>query len=209
MWSDPARCNVSLEIETKFAVEAFAPIRTALCRVGGERISCVFEENIVLDTPEGALRQRGMLLRLRRDAAGRITLKLPVAASAGKGLKVRQELETGVGDVAVVETILAHLGYVPALRYEKVRETWHLPDVEVCLDLLPFGRYLEIEGRAEAIAPTAASMSLSMDAALTATYHDLYQQYLRAQGLPPGDSFVFSPDARRDALAALAAGIEL
>lgn len=209
MSSGPARRNVGLEIETKFVLEAFGPIREALRHAGATRCSCVFEENVVCDTPQHDLRRRGVLLRLRRDAAGRITLKLPAEAPAGSGLKVRQELETGVADVAVVETILGVLGYPPSLRYEKVRETWHLSDVEICLDLLPFGRYLEIEGPAESIAPTAAILSLSMEAALTATYHDLYQEYLTARGFALAESFVFSPDARRELLAALAAGQEL
>lgn len=195
-----------LEIETKFAVADFAPVRDALGRAAARRLSRVFEENIVLDTPAGDLRRRGMLLRLRRDAAGRMTLKLPAETAAGAGLKVRQELETGVADVTVLETIFGHLGYRPSLRYEKVRETWRLGDVEVCLDRLPFGRYLEIEGPAAAIPEAASVLGLSMEDALTATYHDLYQAYRVAQGLPPADSFVFSPAERRELLAALAAG---
>jgi len=195
---------VALEIETKFVLTDFASVRAALARAGGARLSRVFEENLVLDTPAGDVRRRGMVLRLRRDAVGRVTLKLPVEASAGKGLKVRQELETGVADVAVLETIFGHLGYRPALRYEKVRETWQWHDVAVCLDRLPFGRYLEIEGPAGSIPPAAAVLGLSMDRALTATYHELFQAYLAVKGLPPADSFVFSPAERRELLACLA-----
>jgi len=197
---------VALEIETKFAVTDFAPVREALGRSAGRRLSCVFEENLVLDTPAGDLRRQGMLLRLRRDGAGRITLKLPATASAGAGFKVRQEFETGVADVSVLETILGHLGYRPALRYEKVRETWRVGEVEVCLDRLPFGRFLEIEGPAAALPDMAVRLGLSMEDALTATYHDLYQAHRTALGLPPGESFVFSPEDRRELLAALAAG---
>lgn len=195
-----------LEIETKFAVEAFEPVRDALARAGGTRLSRLFEENLVLDTPDGTLHRRGMLLRLRRDEAGRLTLKLPALGAAPAGLKVRQELETGVADMAVLETVLGHLGFHPALRYEKVRETWRLGSVLVCLDLLPFGRFLEIEGPAEAIAQTADSLDLSMGQALTATYHDLFQAHLARLGLPLTDSFVFAPQIRRELLASLADG---
>jgi adenylate cyclase class 2 len=197
---------MAVEIETKFAVSSFGTVREALTRAGGRLLSRVFEENLVLDTGEGALRRQGMLLRLRRDGRGRVTLKLPAAGEKSPGLKIRPEFETEVADLDVLKTIFGHLGYRPALCYEKIRETWDVGDAHVCLDRLPFGRYLEIEGTRDAIPRVAAALGLSMDAALTATYHDLFQAYLAACGLPPADSFVFDPPLRRELLAALADG---
>ncbi|WP_428558428.1 MAG: class IV adenylate cyclase [Solidesulfovibrio sp. DCME] len=189
------------EIESKFAVDGFAPVRAALAAAGGERLSRWFEENIVLDTADGDLRRRDILLRLRRDAAGKVTLKLPAAVPGNPAIKIRREIETGVGDLAALEAIFAALGYLPRLRYEKVRETWRLGPVLVCLDRLPYGRFVEIEGPAPDIAAAAASLGLSMAAATAKTYHDLYQDHLAASGLPPADSFVFTPQGRREALA--------
>jgi adenylate cyclase, class 2 len=200
---------MAMEIESKFALQTFGPVREGLIRAGARRQSRVFEENLVLDTPDGSLRRRGMLLRLRRDAVGRITLKLPAETSELAGLKVRQEFETEIADLDVLEAILGHLGYCPALRYEKLRETWLVAETHICLDLLPFGRYLEIEGSAASIPEVAASLGLSMGQALCATYHDLYQSHLAACGLPPADSFVFEPTKRRVMLAALADGRDL
>lgn len=194
---------MAVEIETKFALDSFAAVREALTRAGGRRLSRVFEENLVLDSPEGELRRRGVLLRLRRDEADRVTLKLPATQEGPAGLKIRQEFETEVADLAVLETIFRQLGYGAALRYEKIRETWDLGEVHVCLDRLPFGRYLEIEGPAPAIPRAAEALGLPMNAALTATYHDLYQSHLAAAGLPPADSFVFDPPLRRELLASL------
>jgi adenylate cyclase, class 2 len=199
---------MAVEIETKFALASFATVREALTRAGGRQVSRVFEENLVFDTADGALRRRDVLLRLRRDDLGRVTLKLPGAADGQGGLKVRQEFETEVADLDVLETIFRHLGYVPALRYEKIRETWELGEVHVCLDRLPFGRYLEIEGPGPAIAWAATRIGLSMEAALTSTYHELYRAHLAEAGLPPADSFVFDPPLRRELLASLAAGQE-
>ncbi len=195
--------GIAQEIETKFAVAAFGPVRQALERAGAARLWRRFEENVVLDTPDGTLRRRGLLLRLRRDASGKVTLKLPADAPEERGLKVRQEIETEVADLAALEAVFFHLGYRPFLRYEKVRETWRLDGVLVCLDELPFGLFLEIEGPAHAIARAAVRLGLSMDAALSQTYHDLYQAHLAARGLPPADSFVFDPDVRRHLLSNL------
>ena len=188
------------EIESKFAVQSFDAIREGLAGMGGVRLSRCFEENVVLDTPDAALRRRDVLLRLRRDASGRVTLKLPSQASPEAGIKIRREVETEVGDLAALEAIFAHLGYTPFLRYEKVRETWRADGMLVCLDLLPFGRYVEIEGTAEGIPELACRLGFSMEQAMSDTYHALHQAYRRAQGLPPENSFVFPPETRRQLL---------
>uniref|UniRef100_I2Q0W1 Adenylate cyclase, class 2 (Thermophilic) n=1 Tax=Desulfovibrio sp. U5L TaxID=596152 RepID=I2Q0W1_9BACT len=195
--------SMAEEIETKFAVEAFEPVREALAGVGAERLSRRFEENVVLDTSDGELRRREILLRLRRDASAKVTLKLPASAPAGQGLKVRQEIETEVADLDALQAVFFHLGYRPFLRYEKVRETWRLGPTLICLDELPFGLFLEIEGPADAIPGVAARLGLAMDAALADTYHALYRRHLAACHLPPADSFVFDADTRQALLADL------
>ncbi|MHC1710672.1 MAG: class IV adenylate cyclase [Solidesulfovibrio sp.] len=196
--------SVADEIETKFAVAAFEPIRRALTLAGGRFLSRRFEENVVLDTPGAALRHQDILLRLRRDASGKVTLKLPAKASEGSALKIRRELETEVADLSALEAIFGHLGYRPFLRYEKVRETWRVDAALVCLDELPFGLFLEIEGPGEAIPDVAGRLGLSMDRAMPQTYHELFQAHRKSHGLPPSDSFVFTPEARREILDNLA-----
>ena len=191
------------EIESKFVVTAFAPLREALLAAAGVRLSRVFEENIVFDTPDRRLRGRDVLLRLRRDGEGRVTLKLPSKNATASGIKIRHEIETTVADAAAMEAIFAGLGYTPALRYEKVRETWSLGDAHICLDRLPFGRFVEIEGTPAAIAAAAGHLGLSMREASSLTYHALYQNHLAQCGLPACDSFVFSPETRGDILADL------
>ena len=197
--------SIADEIETKFVVSDFDAVRRALSVACGLRQSRCFEENVVLDDAAGTLRGRGVLLRIRRDAGCKVTVKLPADGPERSGLKIRREIETEAADPVALEAIFAALGYAPFLRYEKVRETWQAGACLVCLDELPFGLYLEIEGPAEAIAPLAGRLGLSMEQALTETYHELHQQYRRRRNLPPETSFVFAPDARRRLLAELAA----
>ena len=49
------------------------------------------------------------------------------------------------------ERIIELLGYKLTAVYEKRREYWRLDDVEVVLDELPFGLFMEIEGTIETI----------------------------------------------------------
>ncbi|HTH51155.1 MAG TPA: class IV adenylate cyclase, partial [Pyrinomonadaceae bacterium] len=67
------------------------------------------------------------------------------------GFKQQTEFETEVSDVDAMENIIAKLGYTLAIVYEKHRKSWHLGNVEVVLDELPFGYYMEIEGEKDEI----------------------------------------------------------
>jgi len=56
-----------------------------------------------------------------------------------------------VSDVDATEHIIEKLGYRLFVVYEKHRKSWHFKDVEVVLDELPFGFFMEIEGSIEHI----------------------------------------------------------
>lgn len=188
------------ELEAKFAVESLEPLRRVLARAGRERKPPLFERNVVFDTPARDLLAKGQLLRLRRcGGASTLTWKRPSAQAAVEGVKAMEEVQTRVEDHDAMRSLLLGLGYAERFLYEKVRQVWTLKQAEVCLDLLPFGHYVEIEGDRESIPAAAALLGLPMGRAMALTYHDLFREHLAGQGLPPADSFVFS-DAQREAL---------
>lgn len=193
-----------LETEVKFVLEDLDSPRRRLVGEGALDRGLVFEENMVLDTPDGALRGRDVLLRLRR-AGGRavLTVKTRVEGPVPAGLKTRREIETGLGDFDEALEAFFALGYVPVLRYEKFRRTLSLPDLDICLDRLPFGSFVEFEGQPEAIARIVARLGLDPAKGLTATYHELHQAFRRGRGLSPQPSFVFAPEEREVLAASL------
>lgn len=179
-------------------------MRAVLIGLGAARLGLVFERNEVFDSgDQGRLREAGILLRLRlttrkrtatdrgEDLGGVLTLKLPPPPDAPQGFKVRREIETRVDDARSLRDILIGLGYAVTLRYEKVRETWRVGVTLVCLDRLPFGCFVEIEGLPDDIRVLAERLGLSAASASTATYHDLHLENLDRLGLPHEDSFVF------------------
>ena len=88
------------------------------------------------------------MLRLRR-VEGKATLTYKKALPTVSSIKQRREEETVVADPEAMEAILVALGFTPALVYEKRRQTWRLGKTEIVIDVLPFGLFMEIEGRVQ------------------------------------------------------------
>lgn len=188
------------EIEIKFQVSDFdvaARRLKSLAGEGGEHSRWHFEGNIVLDDQKNSLGARDWLLRLRTGLDQRLTLKLP-AEQQGTGLaKHRLEYEIVLDDAREAQAIFRHLGFDVRLRYEKFRQEWRLDEVTVCLDILPFGRFVEIEGPEDRIAEVAPGLGLDMAKATSMTYHELNRKHISESGLEPGDDFVFDLDELR------------
>ncbi|MDO9632283.1 MAG: class IV adenylate cyclase [Humidesulfovibrio sp.] len=199
-----------LEIEVKFLDVDHGALRQRLVALGAQCLGRWFESNVVFDDTQRSLKATGTLLRLR-EKSGRVVLTLKRAVddcssdsttdAARPNTKVCEETETDVADAKGMREILAGLGFIPALRYEKVREKWTLLGCEVCLDSLPFGDFLEIEGDEQDIDACIKALALPRDCASTATYHDLNRQHREAHGTPPDESFVFDDAAKSRLLA--------
>jgi adenylate cyclase class 2 len=136
------------------------------------------EVNVLFDTPDGDLRRGDAALRLRRAGTG-WTLTYKGRAEYAGGVKSREELEVEIDDGAVLAAILLRLGLSPARRYEKDRETWTRNGVLAALDHTPIGDFVELEGPAERLADTAASLGLDTDRAVERSYPALWDEYRR------------------------------
>jgi adenylate cyclase class 2 len=194
---------MATECEMKYLNPDLDAVREALRRLGGEPRGMVFEENLVLDDAVRTLKKRGMLLRLRRTGTETLlTVKLPAARDAA--CKVCSEHETRLSDLNETLAAMEALGYVPVFIYEKLRETWRFMDCTVCLDQLPFGECVEIEGEEKALRACATALGLDGVVSSKETYHALNQAWRRARNLPEDENFVFV-EPERSRLQALAA----
>jgi adenylate cyclase class 2 len=143
---------MAIEIEKKYRLDKkrIVELTAKLGELGAEFSTEVFEENYL--HRGGVLDERNAVLRLRK--IGDVTLltyKERVENQPESDFKHKTEFETVVSDVDATERIIEKLGYRLSVVYEKHRKTWHLGNVEVVLDELPFGLYMEIEGPIEDI----------------------------------------------------------
>ena len=132
------------EREIKFYIQDLEGIAERLHVCGADLTrSRTLEINLRLDTPAHDLYKTGRLLRLRQDDRARVTFK--ENARVEGGVIARTEFELTVDDFAAAQKLFEALGYQVVVSYEKYRRVYRLGDVEVVLDEMPFGNFVEIE----------------------------------------------------------------
>ena len=188
---------MALECELKYLGVDLDDLSCRLGDAGGESLGRYFESNLVFDYPDRSLKDAGILLRLReRQGQAVLTVKHPPKVDVPSSLKVFEEIETSVGDFATMRTALETVGFFVAFAYEKVREKWKYKECTICLDRLPFGDYVEIEGTETSVPVCAVALELCKMETSKATYHTLNIEYRRAASLEPDESFVFDDEVR-------------
>ncbi len=170
-----------IETEVKFNLSDVQSIRERIMELGADVKNRVFETNMRFDDVHESLFRNKSLLRLRRDAKNRLTYKSEPAIKDDQ-FKTFRELEVQVSDFTTMKLILEHLGFHQAQIYEKWRETFIFNDTILCLDSMPFGDFLEIEGKKEYIKAAASKIGLQWDQRITLNYlaiFDIIRQELK------------------------------
>jgi adenylate cyclase class 2 len=92
------------------------------------------------------------------------------------GARLRKELEFTVSNFDTTKEVFEELGYAVYMMYEKYRTTFRLGNLEVVLDELPYGNFVEIEGPdGESIQQAARQMGLNWDARILESYTVLFE----------------------------------
>ncbi|GJM41030.1 MAG: hypothetical protein DHS20C20_13120 [Ardenticatenaceae bacterium] len=175
----------NLEVEVKFFVPELGAFRTQLLAAGAELTKPrIFERNVVFDTPDSSLYKNLSLLRLRQDTAVTLTYKSSPENLPQSEAKVREELEVQVSDFDTLAEILRRLDFAPVQVYEKYRETFTWQNVEIVLDELPYGNFIELEGDEAGIRTAVSHLNLNWQNRILTNYLGLMAQLKARHNLP-------------------------
>lgn len=171
-----------LETEVKFYLSNIDAVRSRIIGLGANFKNRSFETNIRFEDAEKTLIQKKSLLRLRKDTKATLTFKAepPVKDSE---FKVLQEFEVEVSDFDTMEHILKSLGFKDEQVYEKWRESYVVEDTLLCLDTLPYGDFLEIEGSKESIKQLASQIGLLWERRILLNYLTIFDLIKRQLNL--------------------------
>jgi adenylate cyclase, class 2 len=178
----------SLEVEVKFYMPDLATFRKRLLAAGATLTRPrVFERNVRFDTADERLFRELSLLRLREDTAVSLTYKSTPPNLPKSEAKVREELEVTVSDFDTLAQILQRLGFAPIQVYEKYRETFQWQAVEIVLDELPYGKFVEFEGEEQGLKTAVSHLNLNWSDRLVTNYLALMTQLKAKHNLPFND----------------------
>jgi len=175
-----------IEREVKLRFDSPEQARAAVLAAGATPLRCRrLQEDALLDTEDEELRRRRCVLRIRTESGkSLLTFKGPVQPGT---MKVREELETVIGDGDMLRHVFEELGMHVWFRYEKYREEYAAEDVTIAIDETPVGTFVEIEGGEEAILRTTAAMGRSVSDFILDSYRGLFIQHRERLGLRNSD----------------------
>ena len=137
-----------IEKEAKFYIRELKKVENDLITLGAKCTQPrTFETNLRFDTPNKTLSSSLQVLRLRQDTRARLTYKGP--ADVSSTVSARPEFEVEISNLEIGRRILEALGYQVTTVYEKYRASYMIDKVEISLDEMPFGDFIEIEGPSE------------------------------------------------------------
>ncbi|NOR90662.1 MAG: class IV adenylate cyclase [Anaerolineales bacterium] len=162
-----------MEIEVKFYLRHLEDIRKQLIAHGALlKTDRLLERNLRFDTPDRELAGKKHVLRLRQDNRATLTFKRPLGQA-----ETREEFEVEIDDFESGRKILEALGYTDATLYEKYRETYQIDFIQVMLDELPFGCFIEIEGPSiESIRQMSDLLGLPWERRVQLSYLELFDR---------------------------------
>lgn len=172
----------SLEIEVKFFLPDSNAVRENILKLGARSLGRFFEANIRFEDRDKSLIKKNALLRLRKD--NRVTLTYKSEPELDDlNFKIFRELEVEVSDFDVMESILTSLGFCAEQVYEKWRETLVLQNTHFCIDNMPFGTFLEIEGNRESIPDMARKLGFKWEDRILFNYLKIFNTLKRQENL--------------------------
>lgn len=162
-----------IETEVKFFITNPTGMREQLISLGARSFGNFFETNIIFEDKKKTLIKNRSLLRLRKDSKTTLTFKSP-SSDKDNRFKMLKELEVEVSDFYTAIKILESLGFTQERIYEKWRETLALGNTCFCMDKIPFGDFLEIEGEKEKIIQYASLLGIDWEERILLTYLELF-----------------------------------
>ncbi|MBF0227065.1 MAG: class IV adenylate cyclase [Desulfobacterales bacterium] len=164
---------IPLEIEIKYYIPKKEEIRAKIIDLCKDSHGLLFEKNIRYENSDKSLLKQNSIIRLRQTNKTNLTFKSKIPDKT-KQFRIHKELEVEVSDFQTMNEILLSIGFHHEQIYEKWRETFSYNNAIICLDSMPFGCFLEIEGEKEAIIDTSNKLGLDWNKRILLSYIEIF-----------------------------------
>lgn len=184
------------EIEVKLQFDSPEPLLCAGFHLEVET-GRHFEDNWLLDTPDGQLSREVAVLRVRITGGnGSLTYKAKTDEGSSQ-FKRRVEIETRLDDPHSTIALFERLGYRKWFRYQKYRTVYRANfepghRLLVMFDETPIGNFIELEGEEDELAVAVGRLGIGPEEYILDSYLTLQAKSCSARGRSLED-MVFEP----------------
>ena len=165
----------TIQKQVKFQIEDFDAISKKLIELEAVFIGGFFEKTIRYDTDDHRLFDRGIFIRTKSGLRNVLTLKEKTSEN-DNALLERYTTEIEIDDIEKMEYMLSRIGFTNKVIMEKYRLYFKWNHIEISIDELPFGIYLEIKGDDKEIKKLAKQLGFKNKDMITVTYWDIYDK---------------------------------
>ncbi len=188
------------EIEVKIRLENKKETQKRLLELGCSIKGLDFQRQYRIRQESLELFNRGIFPRVRENNTGKGTFTIKVKTSKVDDSEMayfeRDEYEVEISDGKELAKMLDLLGFSDQQIMEKYRQTWNVFDsnVDIIIDSLPFGDYLEIEGGKKEIEKMLKNLDLQEFPRETTAYWIVYENYCKKNGLSKKRNLIFGQE---------------
>lgn len=167
--------NIETEVKIRLTKKEFDKIKK-LARQLSRSHQEVVHEDVLLDHPKLKLKKNGFALRLRKQDDDYI-LTWKGKTKKSKKYKMREEIETKIGNGKNLVGILSKLGFRQNLKMHKKRHFFGINNCKICIDqVAQLGFFIEIEGNKNEIEKIAKNLGLANHKRITIGYAELLEE---------------------------------
>jgi len=160
------------EIEVKIQLNRGEKIANRLKKLGALRVRPKYTQTTYGFFSENSI-EKGIFPRIRiEDKKPVLTIKIKNIKQRKINYFERKEYKYPLRSIKSGLEMLKLLGYSKIRKFTKQREEWFYPlrNVNICIDKLYFGRFIEIEGRKDQIEKTIRDLNLEDRERITKAY---------------------------------------
>ncbi len=163
---------MAVETEVKITISNINELKQKLQAVKAELFKARALQSDVYFDNKKKLKKTDQSLRLRDNVL--LTYKGP---KQSKQMKIREEIEIMVDNGKNLVSILEKVGYLPAGKKEKYRESYVLGLTKIFIDETPMGNFIEIEGTKEGVLKAAEKLGFTKKQFIIESYTKLWKEY--------------------------------
>lgn len=171
------------ETEIKLRIDSPENMVKKLRDAGAREVELLEQEDIIWDYAFGdkSFKDKKQSFRLRLQKGRNETRTILTFKKSSKidasGIKTRDEYNILVGDFNGMRDTLENIGFRQDLVVKKRRRVFKLNGLEVTLDELPFGNFVEIEGETKDIKKVIKKLGLENLKAETRPYFIIQREW--------------------------------